>query len=270
MVHKPFLISFAVSLLWVFPTQAREGKVFFNNGRWLKGDIQIQKESSGKEIVAIALKSGTLAVDRAQVKNIVYPVRSKFPEATADAQAPQTSNEVSPLLKTGNVLSSNNLNAKPVPTFSPVSPFEHYIQEASAKNQLDPKLVKAVIQQESNFKTNHVSRKGAKGLMQLMPETAKILGVQDLFDPRENIHAGTRYLRTMLEHFHWDIEYALAAYNAGPGAVKKYGAIPPYQETQDYVRKVLTTYRSYLNGTQLVAFMDKKGKLVITDLPYLP
>ena len=107
-----------------------------------------------------------------------------------------------------------------------------------------PALVKAVIAAESNFDPEAVSRKGAQGLMQLMPVTGSGLGLEDPFQPGDNVRAGTRYLRSMLDRY-GDVERAVAAYNAGPAAVDRYGGVPPYPETQAYVRRVLTYYRQY-------------------------
>ncbi|GFM35461.1 hypothetical protein DSM19430T_01450 [Desulfovibrio psychrotolerans] len=111
------------------------------------------------------------------------------------------------------------------------------------RHRVDPKLVRAVIQVESSYNHKSVSRAGAQGLMQIMPATGKDLGLQNPFDPIENVEAGVRYLRMMLDRFK-DVRLALAAYNAGPAAVEKYGTIPPYAETRDYVTKVLAHYRT--------------------------
>lgn len=116
------------------------------------------------------------------------------------------------------------------------------IDKYSYKNGLDADFVKAVINQESGFNPNATSKCGAMGLMQLMPGTAQGLGVIDAYDPEQNIEGGTKYLKGLMDRFNNNKSLALAAYNAGPNAVKKYGGIPPYQETQNYVKNVLAKY----------------------------
>ena len=112
------------------------------------------------------------------------------------------------------------------------------IRRHATSYQLEEALVKAVIKVESDYQPRVVSRKGAQGLMQLIPQTAKDLKVSNPFDPYENIRGGSEYLRMMLDLFNNDVELALAAYNSGPSTVKRYGGIPPYDETQKYVKKV--------------------------------
>ncbi len=117
---------------------------------------------------------------------------------------------------------------------------EKSIDKAALKYNLSPDLIRAVIKAESDFQVKAESSAGARGLMQLMPATAKELGVKDLFDIDQNIDGGTRYLRSMLDRFENDIRKALAAYNAGPGTVERFGGrVPPYRETRDYVERVL-------------------------------
>lgn len=117
------------------------------------------------------------------------------------------------------------------------------IERHSQAQNLDPKLVRALIQAESGYNRRALSNKGAMGLMQLMPATARGLRVSDPWDASENVRGGTMYLRQMLDRFGGRMELAVAAYNAGPGAVERYGGIPPYRETREYVQRVLGLYR---------------------------
>lgn len=122
--------------------------------------------------------------------------------------------------------------------------FELLIEKNAQIQGVDPDFVKAVVKQESGFNPKATSKAGALGLMQLMPATAKGLGVTNPYDPEQNIKGGIKYLKSMLDRFNQDPEMALAAYNAGPNAVKKYGTIPPYKETQNYVKSVMASYNN--------------------------
>ncbi|MBV8344625.1 MAG: lytic transglycosylase domain-containing protein [Candidatus Eremiobacteraeota bacterium] len=120
---------------------------------------------------------------------------------------------------------------------------ERMIGANAAEFGVDPALIEAVVQNESGFSASATSAAGARGLMQLMPGTARSLGVTNSYDPAQNVRGGTRYLRGLIDRFH-EVELAVAAYNAGPGAVARFRGVPPYAETQNYVRDVLTRYRA--------------------------
>jgi soluble lytic murein transglycosylase-like protein len=125
--------------------------------------------------------------------------------------------------------------------------YDHIIRMLCREHQMDFSLVKAVIKAESAFNPQAISKKGARGLMQLMPDTARELSVDDPFDPYDNLQGGVRYLRQMLNIFNGDVTLAVAAYNAGPGAVQSSNAVPPYPETRMYVKRVLQYRREYLS-----------------------
>lgn len=127
-----------------------------------------------------------------------------------------------------------------------------FIHQAASAYAVDPALIKAVIKTESDFDRYAVSPKGAKGLMQLMPDTAKDMAVSDLFDPVANINGGTRYLRKLLKLFDGDLQLSLASYNAGPTLVKSYGRVPDILETTNYVKTVLKHYQRYQKDTAAV------------------
>lgn len=127
-------------------------------------------------------------------------------------------------------------------TTVPPDPLDRIVHEAAERHRLDPALVKAVIETESGWNPKAVSRKGALGLMQLVPGTAGKYGVYNLLDPAQNVNGGASYLRTLLDRYHGDLEKTLAAYNAGEGAVERFGGVPNYPETRAYVQKVTNYY----------------------------
>jgi soluble lytic murein transglycosylase-like protein len=144
------------------------------------------------------------------------------------------------------------------------------IAEAAARYALPERLIWAVIRAESGFDAGAVSARGARGLMQLMPETAAILGVRDPFNPRENIQAGARHLRGMMERFRNDLPMALAAYNAGERPVASYRGIPPYPETREYVARVLRYYGAppawQVQGSGIQQLVQRDGTVIYTNV----
>jgi soluble lytic murein transglycosylase-like protein len=131
------------------------------------------------------------------------------------------------------------------PRFSSSASYDDLIRSASDRHNVDADLIRAVIKVESDFDSSARSHKGATGLMQLMPETARFHNVLDLFDPGANIDGGVRHLKLLLGRYQGDLELSLAAYNAGIKAVEKHGGIPPFAETREYVRRVLGHYQAY-------------------------
>lgn len=139
------------------------------------------------------------------------------------------------------------------------SKYDAIIERYAARYDVDPTLVRAVIQVESDFNPNCVSNKGARGLMQLMPGTARRFGVTKIHDADENIHGGVRYLKYLMELFNEDLPRVLAGYNAGENAVLKYGGIPPYAETGTYVKRAMTVYRGRPYGATAISFAGRRG-----------
>jgi len=147
------------------------------------------------------------------------------------------------------------------------------IDRIARKHGMDPELVKVVARVESNYNPTAISPKGALGVMQLLPETAKRFGVADAYDPAQNIEGGVRYLKFLRDRFPGNLSLVLAAYNAGENAVRKHGGIPPYRETRDYVRKIRQLYGGDLPDTvdggvrpDIVSYRDSAGRLVFSNL----
>ncbi len=162
----------------------------------------------------------------------------------------------------------SDLKSKRPDKQSPV--YDQIIHSKSLKYNIEPSLVNAVIKVESNWNSKAVSGKGAKGLMQLMPSTARELNVKNPFNPEENIEGGVKYLRYLLDKFDGDLSLALAAYNAGPDAIKRFRGIPPFPETRKYVKRVLSLYKGGSGNTDLspiykVIYND--GSILYTNTP---
>ena len=183
---------------------------------------QIQQEFSDLSIDFEDLLKGSTTTNSSSISEEV----SDEPESSAAASITDISNTVPAVVsKTSDVVST-------------ASKYSDIISSMSQKYGVPEKLIQSVIKTESDFNPDVVSSAGAQGLMQLMPQTAKELGVTDAFDPKQNIEGGTKLLKQHIDTY-GNLELVLAAYNAGPGAVAKYGGVPPYEETQNYIKKVL-------------------------------
>ncbi len=152
-------------------------------------------------------------------------------------------------------------------TAGPAGKYDRIIREKSLKYNIEPSVIKAMISVESNWNPRAVSEKGALGLMQLMPSTARDMLVNDPFDPEENIEGGVRYLRRLLDKFNGDLSLALAAYNAGPSRVEKSGGIPSIPETENYVIKVISRYKSGRNISRIYKVTFDDGTVLYTNTP---
>ena len=186
---------------------------------------------------------------------------------------PMTTRWVSLLIVVGGILTATSAGAwtrTDDATLRDHRVFARDVADAAARYAVPERLVWAVIQVESGFDHRAVSSRGARGLMQLMPETAAILGVRDCFDPRQNIDAGTRHLQAMLLRFRHDVRLAVAAYNAGEKPVLAYRGVPPYPETREYVAQVLQLYRAGAEprgpGANVRRIVQANGTVLYTNL----
>ncbi|UCC41039.1 MAG: lytic transglycosylase domain-containing protein [Candidatus Aminicenantes bacterium] len=169
------------------------------------------------------------------------------------------------------VLYSSNAEARAISELR--KKYDNIIQRVANNYNIDAQLIHSIILTESNYNEFAISSKGAVGLMQLMPETARDYGVKNLYNPEENIKGGVRYLRDLINYYNGNLNLSLAAYNAGPEAVKKYGrTIPPYPETKNYVRKVTASYnrnKAIKKRSKIYKFYDESGKVVLTNDSHL-
>ena len=210
-------------------TRVNAEQIFFANGR----SMSVKDYRVDGDIITVTLRGGGEASFQ---KALVTEIKAdEMPLVDANAASPASSADLglgdaaAPGAKSGG---KEPLDARP---------FARLIQSVALKHGVDPELVHAVVQAESNYQPRARSGVGARGLMQVMPETAKDFGIKNLYDPANNLEAGVLYLKFLLARF--DMKRAIAAYNAGPGAVRKYKGVPPFAETQQYVQKVLRFYR---------------------------
>lgn len=170
------------------------------------------------------------------------PLPSSVNQAAAPAIVTPTAVASTPVASTALVSTTASVATPKVPVTQ--ASIDEMVREAATKHQLDPDFVSSVIKAESNFNPHAISPKGARGLMQLMPQTANTLGVTDIFDPRSNVEAGTAHLSALLDQYHNDPIKALAAYNAGAHRVQQYHGVPPYRETRAYVSKIVRDFNA--------------------------
>lgn len=226
-----------------------------------RNGVRVQVEPSKAQVMVVRTRrpARTALLDKTDAKQSLSPITLNSPSL------------VSPTLlnyETPTTIQSNG-SLRGFTTGSPE--VDGYLVSSGTRHGVDPLLLYSVMHQESSFKSRAISPKGARGLMQLMPLTAVRYGVTNIFDPKQNIEGGARYLRFLLDHFDGDLNLALAGYNAGEGAVEKYGwRIPPYSETQEYVRRIsrrygllrdpnAALYAPRLNSGQIARLKDKQS-----------
>jgi soluble lytic murein transglycosylase-like protein len=214
------VLFFVLCSSFFLPAAASADIVVFKNGR----TMSVKSYRIDADSAIVGLRSGGEATFPASVVARVDPDEAPYPEeVAAHTEAPVAVEAVKAALVPDEVLATR--------------PYASLISTVAASHQLDPRLVHAVIEQESNYQPRARSKKGARGLMQLMPDTARQYGVRNSYDPKANLDAGVRHLKDLMSRM--DLPFALAAYNAGEATVRRYGGLPPFPETQAYVRNIL-------------------------------
>ncbi len=222
----------ALALVAVLPAPAEAELVLMTNGHFVKVR---EYELLGQERMKLTLPSGgqmTLSLNR-----IERVIDDEVPLPEPEAPAPEIVPE--PVLVPERAIEVNFKASQAVPS----TPYGALIHQTAKRHRLNPQVVAALVKAESAYDRWALSPKGARGLMQLMPATAKRFGVRssELWEPARNLEAGARYLRWLLDRFDGDLKLALASYNAGEGSVQRYGGVPPYRETRNYIRRIYRT-----------------------------
>jgi soluble lytic murein transglycosylase-like protein len=218
----------ACCVLVLAPGVPASDVVMFEDGRTLKVAAW---EASGSDAVLSLLSGGQIIVPLSRIQSV-----ARFREVATESEQAGTA-----------------VAGTPAAWEAGAGEFAEAIAGTAQRYGLDPALLAAVAAVESNFDPYAISHKGACGILQLIPATAERFGVDDLFDPQQNLDGGAGYLRWLLDRFNGQTELALAAYNAGEGAVDRHGGIPPYPETRDYVKRVMARHRNTTPGTDLIA-----------------
>jgi soluble lytic murein transglycosylase-like protein len=249
------------------------------NGRtvWVNNYDQPKPQPPSSSIKA-TLSSYTGLAYWSRKENRWVPVAPASPDAMAAAH--RAANEIRRLVAASPRIGRVHVNSEPVAPDNArlihgrqitSAEVDKAITEAASRHGVDENLVRAVIQVESNFNPHAVSRKGAIGLMQLMPRTAKSMNVTNAFDPNQNVDAGVRHLKSLLDNYNGNVELTLAAYNAGSAAVDKNGGIPPFRETRDYVKKITGLYHAGKSpftpqlSSRIHTSRDSEGHLVFSN-----
>jgi soluble lytic murein transglycosylase-like protein len=205
-----------------FASAASAEIVVFKNGR----TMSVRSHKIVDNMATLALRDGGEVTFPANIIERVDPDEVPYPESGSGSREPgavDATETPAPDITSDAVLAAR--------------PFAELIASVAAAHDVDPRLIHAVVEQESNYRARARSRKGARGLMQLMPATARQYGVRDSYDPKSNLEAGVRHLKDLLTRL--DLPIALAAYNAGEGTIQRYGGLPPFPETRNYVRSIL-------------------------------
>ena len=207
--------------------------------------VRVVKQDGRHNRVVASLNGGftgnsVFKLSRVLPESLVSRQIALFSDAWLPADAPKTKAEASKDVVHSEMARINTAIRKEF--FANAVPFGDIIHEKAQKYDVDPALVAAVVETESRFRSRARSGVGAQGLMQLMPRTGRWLGADDLYDPEQNVDAGVKYLKYLQHRFNGNLKQAIAAYNAGEGNVKRYGGVPPFQETRSYVKKVMTKY----------------------------